>query len=629
MSGRIDRIARLAIERSLELLRRRLWERVECDSILQLVLPCEEHPVAAALMGHVGEEYGLLMLRGPDAVAMLARGILHEDRRVFDVEGDMLSVSFERYADIAQPFREVFVQAGLSPRREQVAPMVFVRRPGGRPRPVRPSDVTTVAWALCGLLVADDSGTLRSSRRSDEVLEIAVSGKLSAPETVVRLVSHPALAWTESAQDESAWELSEEPQSLAEWKAAERAVTGRIMAEIERQEAVTERARKRYRGTSEPVGGAEAEMRDVRSEFIAFIDWLVADYRATHKSRTLLEKLLARPDLTAVERTLLLARRDAKLSIYRIDAAKPGESIDVEDVLDGERLVVHDASLSTCGVVGLGMPMRLQRIGSWVFPCIAGPPLSPLQFDGALDHLEQRGAELTPEGLRRASHLLGLLWDWVHIERPVRMENTDGDPLAHQLAQFSVTDAGAVLFALERRADLTRDPATGNWTWLRQPRDGRGETIVLGRLELLGDVLLVEVNSERRLRDARTWIETIPGVAFVSVTARAMTREGLPLDDRMPSAEDDDDPVPPAVLADFERQYVEHCLRWLDTPLPILGDLTPRVACATHDGRQRVARLIRTMPAVPVGDGRTFTPPRDRMLAELGLLERGDETGAR
>jgi len=68
-----------------------------------------------------------------------------------------------------------------------------------------------------------------------------------------------------------------------------------------------------------------------------------------------------------------------------------------------------------------------------------------------------------------------------------------------------------------------------------------------------------------------------------------------------------------AVQKMIDKQYME----WLDEPLPILGDKTPRQACRTPDGRQQVTMLIRTMPD-PMGQ----TPvqiPRQAMLRELGL----------
>lgn len=58
----------------------------------------------------------------------------------------------------------------------------------------------------------------------------------------------------------------------------------------------------------------------------------------------------------------------------------------------------------------------------------------------------------------------------------------------------------------------------------------------------------------------------------------------------------------------------------VDDSGPLLSGLTPRQACATEDERRRVARLIRTMPAV-LASGGNIDPPRQRLMRELGLAE--------
>jgi len=56
----------------------------------------------------------------------------------------------------------------------------------------------------------------------------------------------------------------------------------------------------------------------------------------------------------------------------------------------------------------------------------------------------------------------------------------------------------------------------------------------------------------------------------------------------------------------------------VDQPIPALGGLSPRQACKTPEGRRRVERLVRTMPAATYPGG-TLPPLRDELLRELGL----------
>jgi hypothetical protein len=138
---------------------------------------------------------------------------------------------------------------------------------------------------------------------------------------------------------------------------------------------------------------------------------------------------------------------------------------------------------------------------------------------------------------------------------------------------------------------------------------------LLGRLELLGDRLVLEVNSAGRLARARQWLEALPGVSFERATARDVQSESRPVDDELPARRVK---VEPEMLRAIERMHRDFLRGWLDRPLPTLGGLSPRQACKTEEGRHRVERLVRTMPAATYPGG-TLPPPRDELLRELGI----------
>jgi hypothetical protein len=214
---------------------------------------------------------------------------------------------------------------------------------------------------------------------------------------------------------------------------------------------------------------------------------------------------------------------------------------------------------------------------------------------------------------------LGLWWRLASAgQQPPVLQNTDGDPLRPVSACFLVSEPGALARALSSRADIDEGDHPDSWVWLRD--DERGDDLpstVLGRLELLDDRLLLEVNSTERLARARTWIEALPGSArFESETEHDLDQEDVPLDDRLPgppreplSAEGRE------TLADI---LLERQLAWLDESIPAFGGKTPRQACRSKQGRLRVAAMIRSMPAVGTPDG-PIEPPRERLLRELGL----------
>lgn len=411
------------------------------------------------------------------------------------------------------------------------------------------------------------------------------------------------------------------PTSLEEWKAADRAFTGFLTESTSLTDARAKRAMTRYFGSQQKTSSVLSELASYQP-LIAFLEWFVADYRPTKRSKTALESLLATQTLEPWQRQLIDARRNARLSVFRVEETEPGSHFVVEDVLDGSRHTVHDRALSGALNEGLCIPLRLATVDRWTFPLLGGPPLSALMINRALLQLELLGVELTPSGMRAAAHIVGRLWPFMlklRDERP-RIANTDGEPLEPQTATFKVGDVEGLRRAIAKRADIEFDEAEGLWVWLRQndPKKGLGDVTLLGRLSLLDDQLVVEVNSAERLRRIRGWLDGLPGVRFQSSTSRAWDSEDRPLDDRLKGK-----PAPPPtpeMRKVMEESILKSNMAWLDQPIPLLNGLTPRQACATEDGRRRVARLIRTMPAV-LASGGNIEPPRQWLMRELGLAE--------
>ncbi len=424
-----------------------------------------------------------------------------------------------------------------------------------------------------------------------------------------------AAAIGEMAVEEAEDEVASSP--LARWKDADRRVAKSLSEET--LDADSARTSARFFGSDQELQAFLEELGDV-SPIGAYIEWFAADYRATRRSKTRVERRLTRKRLDPDERVLLEARRDAEVSIYRVDACEPGVAIEVTDVLSGRRYTLHDRALSSGAREGLYLPLRLLHVphdGGWTFSAIAGPPLAGHDVRDALQALERAGAELSPEGLRSDAHLLGQLWSWARDRRrrPPVLTNTDGDPFEPSTATFRVAEPKALERALAKREDVDHDDVEGDWTWLSAPSD-TGERTVLARLELLDDRLVVEVNARRRLERAREWLDAVPGVRFERATSHATDSAAVPLDDRLPGPPPEP-PTPDALesLREFAR---ERCLRWPDERVPALGDLTPREACKTADGRRRVALLVNTMSPI----GSPYGPievPRAELLRELGL----------
>jgi hypothetical protein len=411
------------------------------------------------------------------------------------------------------------------------------------------------------------------------------------------------------------------PDDLKGWKEADSRLSTRFADHLTSSPRLSSaRAVTRYFGQDDLEYFLQAhEMQGVA---MAYAAWGVLDYRPNRTSRTQAQKMLAE-GLPQDEAMLLRARMEAHPTIYRIAGhdAKAG-TVNFEDVLLGGAVTVHDRLMSENIEDGLFIAARASPAGNFYFLELAGPPLGAGMGMDAVAYLRRCGMQFTRERLLGDAHMFGWLWAWIDQwqanRKMPRLCNMDGDDLLWHTASFSMADEQQVRTTLEGRPDVEYDEEAGQYVWSREagndPMPGR---TTLGRIELLGDELVLTVNSAKRLASARKWLERLPGVAFKGVTTRQWNEreEDRPLDERIAKPE----PVQmtPELGRAIQEMMVGHYMKWLDTPLPVLGGQTPRAACRTRDGREHVTMLIRTIPD-PMGPG-PVRVPRQAMLQELGL----------
>jgi hypothetical protein len=232
--------------------------------------------------------------------------------------------------------------------------------------------------------------------------------------------------------------------------------------------------------------------------------------------------------------------------------------------------------------------------------------------------------EFTPEGVRRDAHKFGWLWGWIDEWqanwKPPHLCNTDGDDLLWHTASFSVANPLDVRRALLQRQDVEYDDQEEEFIWVKETGRGAkmlGGPVTLGRIEFVGDELVLTVNSAKRFATGRKWIEKLQGVVFLNVKTRRWDErdEDRPMDERISKPQPVE--ITPELVVSLQEMIDKQYMEWIDTPLPVLGSKTPRQACRTSAGRQQVTMLIRTMPD-PMGQA-PVRVPRETMLRELGL----------
>jgi len=627
-----SRLCRETVKAALAFHGRRLWEEFEDSDVFALRVPGEPHLVFASILGALGPDQGLALFRGETAFQDILSALdSDDDEDDANEEASTIEFTMAPLWDIPPGFRGFLNRAGFVGRRETQAPSLISNEPGRPPREINATEARLLLYALRGILTAHETGCLDPMEcvTGAPLLVLDLSGEPQAPTVSAHVIEPPddVAEPDEDAPDAeipaAGTETLPDPGDLKGWKAIELELLLRVT--------------KRLRARTRPQAPASARYfggRDVALDFIqsrsgrfalpAFVEWLLLDDRPAPGDPTLAEALLDGP-LPAPQRALLQSRRASPPSFYRVVDLDPGTSLELEDVLTGNRVRVHDRALSETAVRDLLLPMRVIRAGSFHFPLLAGPPLSAMEFTDAVAFLEGEGLVFTPEGIAEQPHLLGRLWPWIEQRSArrgaPRLSNTDGEELVFQTAGFAVADVAALRQALRERPDVQPAGDEDTFAWFRpQEADARlpGDRLHLGRLELIGDELVVEVNSAERLQKARGWLEQVPGVRFLSKRTRGFQEAGEgPLDDRLNPPE----PVPmtPELAGHLREFFRDYYRKWLDQPVPSLGGKTPRQACATERGQRDVALLIRSIPD-PVGPpGAAVEVPREELLRELGL----------
>jgi hypothetical protein len=203
------------------------------------------------------------------------------------------------------------------------------------------------------------------------------------------------------------------------------------------------------------------------------------------------------------------------------------------------------------------------------------------------------------------------------IRQPVprHMQNTDGDPIEPRKMVFDLAEPADAYHALKHldaaasdteHEQLIKRDAAGILTevefhWTRP--DGKGALsdsgTMLGVIRIVGNRLTAEVNSRRRADKLRGIIERKLGkgvtfrmaevVPLETHMERVTTRSPRHRDPGLGQAEI---AQLPEVRDALRKMMAAHYETWPDEKIPALGNVTPRQAARTSEGREKVEALL-------------------------------------
>ncbi|NLF31738.1 MAG: DUF2384 domain-containing protein [Planctomycetes bacterium] len=167
---------------------RELWDRFENTHCIAIRSDGVEHPLVASVMGAGGEQFGLMLLRGPYAAACFAALIESEapDDDATDAM-DMLSFSMDPFEDLSDDLKRFYRRAGIHPEAIEEVPFLLSKPTNRLARNPDDDELRLLLRVLNGLVAADCQGLLEPTELDDPggVCTLALTGEGPAPRVAV------------------------------------------------------------------------------------------------------------------------------------------------------------------------------------------------------------------------------------------------------------------------------------------------------------------------------------------------------------------------------------------------------------------------------------------------------------
>ena len=337
-----------------------------------------------------------------------------------------------------------------------------------------------------------------------------------------------------------------------------------------------------------PEGAAGGPTNRTAARHPAFAEWFLLDYIAPRRKGPLLGEYADRVErLGTQEEQLLFSLLLTPVRAYEVTKPPTSHGVRVKDLLTGSEhlmgpLGFPDGVIRSDICVGRLVPLgRLGRPGISLLRLPPGSQAEMLAYLRATYRMARPGRHLSLEDyLDGAAHL----YHQFFLDR-----GRDLGGRVHRTCRWAAFAAGRAVYrsqesarvraALDRQPELERtgeDEAGVHYVWI-DPRLG------VTRATLCLDTEGIQASAETR-EDLDTIKE------FLETSLRGLIQPaGAPKD---PTA------APPPDVAETKQDLAGTAFlrrvmaRWPDTPLPALGDQSPREACRSLVGREAVAHLL-------------------------------------
>jgi hypothetical protein len=388
----------------------------------------------------------------------------------------------------------------------------------------------------------------------------------------------------------------------------------------------------------------------------AFLSWMFFNWKPKAKNQpatTLAERYLQAtgPRLTKHEHAYLVEGINSGFSFFDLLSIQRGVGVEVEDLLTGKKMFVHEVNGSLSaqpGYILFGKLISIDEVGVFdgvretLFP--AREKMSILKFRQnlakSLSHLPEeklRNHELV--ACDRDIHLFfGLLREKMNNPQMPQLHNTDGEPFELCTVFFEHKDIKKVFDKLhtlsvsQNKKNLLQAAVkdeegnlksiTFEWEKKKNKAHSSWGTTVLGNITLDLHSVKVEVNSRERSERIQKMIEKkCEGLVTFQRTEMRSIESSMQAVRENPRNESLETPLDNAHLQEIQKQmFFGHYMEWLEIGIPALDNQSPQMAVKSAEGRELVEALLQDIEPSLRQVGEDFAEDLiTKMRQKLGL----------
>ena len=361
---------------------------------------------------------------------------------------------------------------------------------------------------------------------------------------------------------------------------------------------------------------------------LAYNSWFAYDFDLG-EGHTLLDLFLDREGkkLSTGERRFLEGMRGSHLRLYEILEVRPDQGFELRDLWDDRRLYVRERSATGQLVVWDVIVARTAPAGDgetvfetlpYSFPASAKDDLLKglrKAHKMFLRDFPQKSIEAFFETMAPVFHKLWL--ERVALPPRPRLITGDGEPFVFAKVIFDLLDREVAINSLADRDDIV-DHGDGSYVWL-EPAGNFQRSV--GTVIIEDQRVVFETTSQKRAEKAR---DLLPGIMKGSVRFRAISYEDV--EQALKRAPKKAQKKEPDIPVEEQQKilgwyYEEYYRKWLDEPVPALGDRTPRHAARLKTVRPKLIALLKQFEGYSERQRRSGQIAYDFswMWAELGL----------